>query len=327
MKRIHVYTTVGLIFVFTGICLIPCEYPVLADIYVLLGYLCIIKDVARYTSWCQFFSVFFAALVLGIHLDQQWQFFPFLAASVVVAAVGSILRIVLFRLFCHTRYPWFEPVMLALSISLYLIGNSFSSSGWQGWTFPMFVIFFQGFLTVGVIKDKKQLQVFKVGSSRVAIGEGAPEFELPDQEGNLVGISDFTDKRNLLLIFVRGDWCPGCHMMLRTYERERLKFQSKNILVMAIGPDPVGVNREMVLKLDLDFKVLSDARQRVAMQYGVQLSEYENSMADEYAEGIPLPASFLIDKKGIVQYVSRPDRVGEFLDPRTIFPIVDQLAY
>ncbi|MES2590964.1 MAG: peroxiredoxin family protein [Bacteroidota bacterium] len=327
MKRIHVYTTVGLIFVLTGICLIPSEYPVLANIYVLLGYLCIIKDVARYTSWYQFVSVFFAAFVLGFHLDQQWQFFPFLASSVVLAAGGSILRIVLFRLFCHTRYPWFEPSMLALSLLFYLTGNIITSSGWEGWTFPMFVIFFQGVLTLGVMKDKKQLQGFKVGASRVVIGEEAPEFELPDQGGSLINLAEYSGKRNLLLIFVRGDWCPGCHMMLRTYQRERAKFQSKDILVMAIGPDPIGVNQEMVLKLELDFKVLSDEKQRTAMKYGVQLAEYDNQFSETYEEGIPLPASFLIDKKGVVQYVSRPDRVGEFLDPRTIFPIIDQLVY
>lgn len=96
---------------------------------------------------------------------------------------------------------------------------------------------------------------------------------------------------------------------------------------MAIGPDPVGVNREMVLKLGLDFKVLSDEGQRIAMKYGVQLDKYDNDFAEKYEEGIPLPASFLVDKKSVVQYVSRPDKVGEFLDPRTIFPIVEQLNY
>src|SRR3954467_3631005 len=96
-------------------------------------------------------------------------------------------------------------------------------------------------------------------------------------------------------------------------------------MVMAIGPDPVGVNREMVKKLDLEFRVLSDEGQRTAMTYGVQLSEYDNDFAEKYEAGIPLPASFLVDKGGIVQYVSRPDRVGEFLNPALIFPIIDSL--
>jgi peroxiredoxin len=327
MKRIHVLTTAGFIFACTGIVLMPSELPVLAPVYALLGYLCSIKEVSKYTSWYQFFTVFFSALVVGISVDKNWQTFPLLTITVVIAAAGSILRIVLFRLFCHTRYTWFEPVMLGLSIVLYFIANIYFPSGWQGWVFPLGVIFLLGVFTVGVLKDEKQLLGHKLGSNKIAIGKEAPDFELPDQDGNRVSLTNYISKRNLLLIFVRGDWCPGCHMMLRTYERESKKFQTKDILVIAIGPDPIGVNREMVLKLGLDFKVLSDPGQRTAMQYGVQLSIYENDFAEKYEEGIPLPASFLIDKKGFVQYVSRADRVGEFLDPRTIFPIIDKLSY
>ncbi len=216
--------------------------------------------------------------------------------------------------------------MLVLSVIVYFIANFVMPAGWAGWLFPPAVIFFQGVLTFGVFKDQKQLKGFQMGASRIVIGEGAPDFDLSDQEGNRISLSDFASKRNLLLIFVRGDWCPGCHMMLRTYQREREKFQTKDILVMAIGPDPVGVNREMVVKLDLDFKVLSDPGQRTAMKYGVQISDKDDEL-ERYEEGIPLPASFLIDKKGYVQYASRADRVGEFLDPRTIFPIIDKLSY
>lgn len=158
----------------------------------------------------------------------------------------------------------------------------------------------------------------------IDVGKEAPDFTLPDQDNVNVTLSSFRNDRDLLLIFVRGDWCPGCHMMLRTYQREREKFQEKNIMVLAIGPDPVGVNLEMVKKLDLDFKVLSDEAQLTAMRYGVQLKEYEHVMQD-FKNGIPLPASFLVDRNGIVRYVSRPDKVGEFLNPSLIFPILAKL--
>ena len=71
--------------------------------------------------------------------------------------------------------------------------------------------------------------------------------------------------------------------------------------------------------------MLSDEGQRTAMVYGVQLKEYDNDFAEKYEEGIPLPASFLIDKTGVVRYVSRPDKVGEFLNPSLIFPIIEEL--
>ena len=327
MNKLHLFTTIGLIFVFTGIALMPSSLPFLASIYALLAYFSSIKELSKYTSWYQFVVVLASALLLGIAVDSSWNTMPILAASVFIAGAGSIFRIVFFRTFGYTQHAWFEPLMFVVAVLLYLVGNIIGPANWQGWAFPPIIIFFQGILAKGILSDKKQLLGFTKGGYKVSIGKEAPDFSLPDQDGNMVGILDFIDKRNLLLIFVRGDWCPGCHMMLRTYERERKKFQEKNILVMAIGPDPVGVNREMVLKLNLDFKVLSDEGQRIAMKYGVQLDKYDNDFAEKYEEGIPLPASFLIDKKGVVQYVSRPDKVGEFLDPRTIFPILEKLNY
>jgi peroxiredoxin len=112
-------------------------------------------------------------------------------------------------------------------------------------------------------------------------------------------------------------------MMLRTYEKERTKFQEKNIMVMAIGPDPVGVNRDMVKRLELDFKVLSDEKQAASQMYGVQDPDGKNK--DKV--GIPLPASFLVDMAGVIRYTSRPDRVGEFLNPSTIFPILESIHH
>ena len=324
MKQIHQSTTLGAVLNIVSVVCILLGYTLPATILSLVGYFASIKEVSKYTSWYQFITVFVSAFLIGVSLDLPFQHLPLLTFSLLLAGFGSIIRIVFFTVFSYTGYSWFEPLMFTLSLLCYLLGNVLFSYGWPGWVFPPFIILFAGILAWGILKDKKQLKIHS-GGYRVQIGKQANEFELPDQDGNLVKLSDFKDKRHLLLIFVRGDWCPGCHMMLRTYEKNNAKFQEKNILVMAIGPDPVGVNRGMVEKLGLDFKVLADEGQRTAMTYGVQLKEYDNDFAEKYEEGIPLPASFLIDKDGIVRYVSRPDKVGEFLNPSLIFPIVDGL--
>jgi peroxiredoxin len=157
------------------------------------------------------------------------------------------------------------------------------------------------------------------------LGQAAKDFSLPDQDGNIVNLSDFKDQRTVLLIFVRGDWCPMCHMMLRTYDKRKEEFQEKNIMLLAIGPDPVGVNKAMVEKLGVDFKVLSDEGQRTARVYGVQIQEYKNNFAPKQEDGIPLPASFLTDKQQIVRYVSSPARVGEYLNPALVFEALKQI--
>jgi peroxiredoxin len=322
--KIQLFTTLGFIFVLTSaLLLVP--FPLISSFYALGAYFFGMKEVSKYTSIYQFVTVFLAALLLGLGLDFPFEQFPYYTLAFLFAATGSLIRIMGFRTFGYTQYAWLEPVALLLSVSTWISANLLIPKGWIGWAIPVPILVFQGIFVAGILKDKIQLLGFTKGGYRIAIGAKAPEFALPDQDGREVSLESFQNQRHLLLVFVRGDWCPGCHMMLRTYQKEAARFRTKNIFVLAIGPDPVGVNREMVEKLDLEFKVLSDEKQRTAMIYGVQLDKYDNDFAEKYEEGIPLPASFLVDKTGIVRYVSRPDKVGEFLDPRTIFPIIEKL--
>lgn len=325
MKNIHFTTVIGSLLNAASVIVLFLHFDLIAGILALGGYFCAMKEVSKYTSWFQFSNVWLAAILVGLSIDEGTIHSPIFASILFVASFGTIFRIVNFRVFGYTGQPWFEPTFLILAtVATYVIAPLYQYE-WQAYAFPAPILLFSAFLTKGIIGDRKQLLSHTKGGYKVQIGNEAAAFSLPDQHGNIVNLSDYKDKRHLLVIFVRGDWCPGCHMMLRTYEKNREKFQSKNIMLLAIGPDPMDVNREMMSKLGLEFKVLADEGQRVAMEYGVQLKEYEHIIEDTYEEGIPLPASFLIDINGIVRYVSRPDKVGEFLNPSMIFPIIEQI--
>lgn len=325
MNKFHKTTTLAIILTCIAIVLLCLGLTTASAVLAVVAFFAAMREVPIYTSNYQFFAVIFSGLVLGLNLDISYAHFPFSTLALIILVCVPVMRIAFFTVFSYTGYSWLEPVLTSVGTTLFLISNLCYHSPWLTYLFPLPIILLDIVFAWGTTKDKNQLLKNARGGYRVQTGKPANEFELPDQDGNLVKLSDFKHKRHVLLIFVRGDWCPGCHMMLRTYEKNNHKFQSKNVLVMAIGPDPVGVNREMVEKLGLDFKVLSDEGQRTAMIYGVQLKEYDNTFAEKYEEGIPLPASFLIDKNGIVRYVSRPDKVGEFLNPSLIFPIVEQL--
>lgn len=325
MGKIHKATTFATLLNIAALICLILGYSLIPAILSVVAFFSAISELSKYTSIFQFITVFVSALFLGLSIDLPNEHFPLTVIALLLMAAVPIIRIAFFRLFSYTSYSWFEPGTLFLGFITYLFSNIMYHHDWKGYLLPLPVLIFDAMFAWGTVMDKNQLLKKTRGGYKVQTGKQADDFELPDQDGNVTRLSDYKDKRHVLLIFVRGDWCPGCHMMLRTYEKNNEKFKSKNILVMAIGPDPVGVNRGMVEKLGLDFKVLSDEGQRTAMIYGVQLKEYDNKFSDTYAEGIPLPASFLIDKKGVVQYVSRPDKVGEFLNPALIFPIVDQL--
>lgn len=182
MKRIHLYTTIGLIFFFTGIALFPSQLPFLASIYTLLAYFCSIKEVATYTSNYQFTVVTLSAVLLGISVDASLTSLPLLSIGMFFVAAGSTFRIAFFKTFGYTQHSWFEVLIFFLSLSLYLVGNILQPTNWASWAFPIILIFFQGILAYGIIKDKKQLTSFTKGGYKIAIGKEAPEFALSDRE-------------------------------------------------------------------------------------------------------------------------------------------------
>lgn len=323
-KPIFTWITITLSAVAAGL-LFGLHQPEFAACTAMLGYLLGMKDFSKFTGPLQSVSETVAATLTGVALDWPFNHFPFFTLMMLCMFFSNFGRIIFFRYFAYTGKSWMEPAFVLIALGLHLSGNFLSHANWATWTVPAPGFFFAFVIAWGILKDKKQLGVHRQKGYKIAIGSYAPPFELPDQSGNTVKLSNFIGQRHLLLIFVRGDWCPGCHMMLRTYQKEKERFAKKNVYVLSIGPDPVGVNKEMVERLGLDFSVLADDRQKTAMTYGVQLEEYDNQFAEQYDEGIPLPASFLIDKDGVVRYISRPDKVGEFLNPSRIFPIVEQL--
>jgi peroxiredoxin len=189
------------------------------------------------------------------------------------------------------------------------------------WLFPVLPLALAQLIATLDYIDRRELNALSQ-YGYIKTGSEAPDFSLPDQNGNTVHLSDYKGKNPLLLIFVRGDWCPGCHIMLRTYERERKKFQERNVVVMAIGPDPVGINLNLVQKLGLEYKVLSDEHQETAKKYCVKV---QTNHPPAKLEFIPLPASFLIHN-GILHYTSRADVPGEILDPSRIFSVLEKIS-
>ena len=151
------------------------------------------------------------------------------------------------------RYKLRYCRFLFLAGILYGIAIAGTSLQWDLWLPPLLPIGCAVFLTFSYAQDADHMRKHTRFGYRVRLGEPAPEFELPDQDGKPVKLSDYRGKHPLLLIFVRGDWCPGCHMMLRTYERNRERSLEKGIHVLGIGPDNIAVNNDMAKRIGIGY--------------------------------------------------------------------------
>ena len=321
MKKISILSTSAIVFAIACIVFIKLDQRIVASALGMAAYFLALFVVKKESAKWQIVVFISIAAIFGYALSADGLFYM-VVCTLLLAFLG-VVRLLFFKQLFHTGSPWIEPVLFIVALVYYIIGNMHSDSGWIGWTFagaPMFMGFF---MTFGHIMDVKEFEKRTGLPFFAEVGKDAPSFSLPDQDGNVVNLSDYKGKRHVLLIFVRGDWCPTCHIMLRTYEKYKNKFQEKNIMIIAIGPDPVGVNREMVINLGLDYKILSDEKQEAAKKYVMQ--PQDNNPMTKYAEGIPLPASFLVDINGKVVYTSNPHKAGEMLSPDKIFDVVATL--
>jgi peroxiredoxin len=246
----------------------------------------------------------------------------FLSIVIICAFLSMHLRFFIFNKAIYSKALWLDPLLSFTGILIYITVNIFHHNDWHGWILPLPFLMLGIYISLSSYIDRRGVEKL-LAMGIIEAGNAAPDFSLINYDGEKISLSDFKDKREVLLIFVRGDWCPGCHIMLRLYERERKKFQDKNIMLFAIGPDPLGVNKAMVEKLGLEFAVLSDENLEVSKKYCVRIQE--ETPAHKADPGVPLPASFLIDKKGIIRYTSRSDNAGEFLYPDIIFDVLAKI--
>ncbi|MFW5658795.1 MAG: peroxiredoxin family protein [Bacteroidota bacterium] len=273
-------------------------------------------------------TAFFAA----VHAIKAGYAVPIAGLGLLLGTSIAVLRMQFFGYITHTRFNAFEIALTPLPLVLFILGNALQPMGWEGWIIGAIFLPVQIYSNLAQAFDGLTIKRMAKGGYKVQVGEQAPGFTLKNHDGREISLEDFKGKSHVLLLFVRGDWCPHCHMMLRTYSKNVDKFQEYGIHLLAIGPDPVGVNRDMVQKLGLNHDLCEDPGLEVAGTYGINLREYDSAWRMEYEkpefmknEGTPLPAAFLVDINGVICYTSRPDRVGGYLDPRTIFPALEGL--
>ena len=88
------------------------------------------------------------------------------------------------------------------------------------------------------------------------IGMKAPEFALPNQDGNVVQLSDFLGKK-VVLYFYPKDNTPGCTRQACAFAAHFEGFRSKDVVVIGISKDSVASHQKFGAKYDLPFILLS----------------------------------------------------------------------
>jgi peroxiredoxin Q/BCP len=124
-------------------------------------------------------------------------------------------------------------------------------------------------------------------------GDSAPNFELPDQDGNTHKLADYAGKNVVLYFYPKAD-TPGCTAQACGVRDRAAEYTAANAVVLGVSPDSPKKLRAFADKYGLAFTLLGDEDHSVAESYGVWV---EKSMYGKKYMGI-LRSAFLIDEKG-----------------------------
>ncbi|HEY7256133.1 MAG TPA: thioredoxin-dependent thiol peroxidase [Solirubrobacterales bacterium] len=130
------------------------------------------------------------------------------------------------------------------------------------------------------------------------IGQEAPDFTLPDQNGDEVTLSDLRGQTVVLYFYPRAD-TPGCTTQACGIRDHRSDYAATGARVLGVSPDEVEAVAKFAEKFDLDFTLLADADHSVAEAYGTW---GERSMYGKTYWGVQR-ATFLIDPEGTIARV------------------------
>jgi thioredoxin-dependent peroxiredoxin len=126
-----------------------------------------------------------------------------------------------------------------------------------------------------------------------AVGQKAPTFTLPSQNGTPISLKNYRGKW-VVLYFYPKDMTTGCTIEAHNFQADIDKYQKLDAVVVGVSVDSTGSHKEFCAKEGLSFKLLSDQDKKVVAQYG--------SMADYMGVKIAKRNTFLIDPQGkIVQ--------------------------
>ena len=157
----------------------------------------------------------------------------------------------------------------------------------------------------------------QVAEAAIQPGDRAPDFLLPSAEGRLVASAELLARGPLIVTFFRGDWCPYCAATLDALEALLPELARAGGILVAMTPETGGRALAMKRSHGLSYEVLVDVDLVVAMEFGIvfrtpplyldllrrhgiDLSEVSGNPGLM----LPVPASFLIDRKGVVRYVA-----------------------
>jgi peroxiredoxin len=169
-------------------------------------------------------------------------------------------------------------------------------------------------------------------------GDKAPDFVLPDTEGNAVSTRDLLQKGPLVVTFYRGVWCPYCNADLQAVEEVAGRIRGYGASLVATSPQTPENSRRSQEENKLSFPILSDKNCELAENFGIRWipsqalqGVYLNFGTDigafngDGSWALPMPARYVIAQDGTISYAEIHPNFTHRPEPGDVCPVLERL--
>lgn len=154
-------------------------------------------------------------------------------------------------------------------------------------------------------------------NTALKVGDKAPNFELKDSKGNLVSLSNLTQKGNVVISFNRGNWCPFCNIEFKHLQNSVNEIKNAGGNLIVISPQLPEKSAEIISKNGFDYPILFDKGNEVAKQFGIAFTlpeplipihkAFEMDIPAHNGDesfGLPVPATYVVNKSNKIVFAS-----------------------
>jgi len=127
-----------------------------------------------------------------------------------------------------------------------------------------------------------------------AVGQAAPTFTLPSQDGSQISLASFRGKW-VVLYFYPKDMTSGCTIEAHNFQRDQAQFDARNAIILGVSVDTPDSHKQFCTKEGLTFRLLADPNHTVVDAYG--------SLGNYAGFKIANRNTFLIDPQGNIAKV------------------------
>ena len=131
------------------------------------------------------------------------------------------------------------------------------------------------------------------------VGQPAPAFTLPDASMEMMSLSTYRGKKNVVLYFYPKDGTPACTIQAIGFSDREDEFKRLDTVVFGVSRDDVLSHAAFRDEHGLTVQLLADTEEEVCRLYEV----IQDKIVNGHPKACLLRSTFVIDKKGVVRHI------------------------